>query len=286
MKRIPKVAYFYWGGSVMPYLRYMSMASFKKYNPEWKVIVFTPVQLTTSQSWTTFENKEALNTKDYMPQLQQAGVVVSPFDMQGIGFPNEIPEVLKSDILRLFLLSKFGGLWCDDDILFFRPLTHTLEPTECNAYFCYRRGGPTQEDTAKNGPRYHSIGFLAGAPGNVYFTKLFDGVRNVFNPTQYQSAGSPYYKTVYAEPNMDRTPDVYNIDVNTVYPTRAALSIFTLPAGHFMNEVLTPKCIGIHWYGGAPASGQYQNLVTGETYGQHDNIVCWLLDKVNRGIQV
>ncbi len=283
MKRVPKVAYFYWGGKVMPYLRYMAMASFKKYNPDWKVIVFTPVQLTTTQSWATFENKEALNTKDYILDLPNAGVIVSPFDMQSIGYPNDLPEVLKSDLLRLFLLSKLGGLWCDDDILFFRPLSQSLPPTDCSAYFCFRKGGPTQ-----NGPdpRYHSIGFLAGEPGNKYYTKLLDGVRNVFNPTQYQSAGSPYYKTVYDESNMDRCPDVYNIDINTVYPTRAALSIFTLPAAHFMNEVLTPKCVGIHWYGGAPQSGQYQNLVTKETYGQFDNIVCWLLDKVNRSVQV
>lgn len=282
MNRIPRVCYFYWGNTALPYLRYMSMLSFRKFNPDWKVICFTPVQLTTNQSWSTFENKEVVNTRDYMPELKASGVIVSPFDMQSIGFSNDLSEVLKSDLLRLFLLSRFGGLWSDDDILYFRPLSRALAPTDCGAYFCFRRGGVTQEDTPKNGPRYHLIGFLASEPGNKYFTALFDGVGAVLNTTQYQSAGSLYYKTLLNDGNIDKLGDIFNVDINTVYPSRAYPGMWQQPASSHTYEIL-PHTIGWHFYGGGPVSGQMQNVITHETYMKYDNVICWILNKLTRG---
>lgn len=286
MYKIPKIAYFYWGGTVLPYLRFISMVSFKKMNPDWKVICFTPTKLVTSQSWRAVENKQQFQTVDYMSSLESSGVIVSPFDMQSIGFSNDLSEVLKSDVLRLYLLHTAGGVWSDNDIMFFRPLGHVLKPTDCCAYFCFRRGGPTQQNSPKNGPLYHSVGFLAGAPGNKYFGKLWESVNKTLDPLQYQSIGCPYYKTVYNEFNMSSS-DVFNLDINTVYPTRAAYVIFTHSAQRFMFEVVRcQQCIGIHWYAGAPINGQFQNKITEDTYKYFDNIVCWLIDKVNRGVSV
>lgn len=268
----------------MPYLRYMCFKSFRKYNPDWKVVLYTPVKLVTTQSWATVENKQVYDTIDYRDRLEDLGVHVCPFDMESIGFSNDLPEVMKSDIIRLHLLYSIGGLWSDSDILFFRPMSQVLQQTDHRAYFCYRRGGPTQ-----NGPdpKYHSIGFLAGAPGNRYFKKLFEAIPQPINMKDYQACGSPLYRTIVADPEFAADPLLFNFDINMVYPTRAAHNIFTDPASRFMKEVVgNPVTIGIHWYCGAPNSGQYQNLVTEETYTQYDNIVCWLLDKVNQDIQV
>lgn len=287
MKHIPRICYFYWGAPVVPYLRYMCFKSFRKYNPDWKVILYVPVKLTTTQSWTTFENKQVFNTIDYRDRLEDLGVYVCPFDMESIGFSNDLPEVTKSDIIRLHLLHTIGGLWSDSDILYFRPLSYVIHQTDHQAYFCYRRGGPTQEDILQNGPKYHSIGFLAGAPGNKYFKKLFETIPQPINMDNYQACGSPFYKTVVADPEFAADPFLFNFDINTVYPTRAAYNIFSDPASRFMKEVVgNPITVGIHWYCGAPISGEYQNLVTEQTYHQYDNIVCWLLDKVNRNVQV
>jgi len=284
MKAIPRVCYFYWGAPVVPYLRYMCFKSFRKYNPDWKVILYVPVKLVQTQSWATFENKQSFNTVDYSDRLEDLGVHVCPFDMESIGFSNDLPEVTKSDIIRLHLLHTLGGLWSDSDIIYFRPLSHVFPQTDHQAYFCYRKGGPTQHGTD---PKYHSIGFLAGAPGNRYFRQLFQNIPQPINMTNYQACGSPYYKTVVADPEFESDPLLFNLDINTVYPTRAAHNIFTDPAGRFMQEVVkNPVCVGIHWYCGAPNSGKYQNWVTETTYRSYDNIVCWLLDKVNIDVMV
>lgn len=280
MRRIPKTAFFYWGAPVLPYIRYMCFKSFRQYNPDWKVVLFTPTQLTTTQSWTSFENKQTFNTEDYSDRLNDLGVHVCKFDMEAIGFPNTLSEVLKSDIIRLHLLATVGGLWSDSDIIYFRPLSHALPQTDHNAFFCFRRGGPTQENTPKNGPRYHSIGFMAGAPGNQYFNQLFAGVSRALNTDQYQSAGSTYYKTLLNDDNIDSLSDIFNIPIDTVYPSRAVPGLWVGPTKQYVNH-LHAGVIGFHWYAGHPVSGDMQNKITEKTYGQLDNVICWLIDKVN-----
>lgn len=287
MKNIPKTAFFYWGAPVVPYLRYMCYKSFLQYNPDWKVVLYVPVKMTTHQTWGTGENTQKYDTPDYGDKLEALGVKVCPFDMEYLGFSNDLPEVIKSDIIRLYLLSTVGGLWSDSDILFFRSLTHSISQTDHTTYFCYRRGGPTQDDIPKNGPKYHSIGFMAACPGNSYFKTLFAGCKGVIKPELYQSVGSPYYKTVVADEQIEADPLIHNFDINIVYPTRAAHNIFTDPAGRFMAEVVkNPITIALHWYAGAPNSGKYQNLMTHETYHNYDNIVSWLLERVERKGQI
>lgn len=286
MNRIPKIAFFYWGAPVLPYVRYMCLKSFRQFNPEWKVVLYTPTQLTTTQSWTTCENKQTFNTADYSDRLTSLGVEVRKFDMEAIGFPNTLPEVLKSDLIRLHLLATVGGLWSDSDIIYFRPLTSAFPSTEHTAYFCFRRGGPTQEDTPKNGPRYHSIGFLMGAPGNKYYTQLFSGVHKVLNVTQYQSVGSTYYKTMFNDGNIDGLSDVFNIPIETVYPSRALPGMWVGPTDEYFHYALRPGTIGFHWYAGFPLSGKMQNDITESTYGKMNNVICKLIGCVNDGVQV
>jgi hypothetical protein len=54
-----------------------------------------------------------------------------------------------------------------------------------------------------------------------------------------------------------------------------------------MAEVVrNPVVIGLHWYGGAVSAGQYQREVTEENYHTFDNIVSWLIHRVNNKISV
>jgi hypothetical protein len=276
MNKIPKIAYFYWGAPVLPYLRYMCLKSFIQYNPDWQVILIVPAELTTGVTWGTHENEEPINTTDYMDRLQDLNIDVRPFSMEPIGFSDDLPEVVKSDLIRLYLLSTTGGLWSDNDILYIKPLSNTLQETNCTSYFCYRRGGVTQDDTPKNGCLYHSIGFLMSEPEGLEFKNLFAGAANIINTELYQSVGSPYYGQMV---NMDN-PNIFNIDINMVYPSRAPQSMFESPAGHHIYEIRN-LTIGWHWYGGHPTAGKFQNLMTETTYPKYDNVISHCLRLIN-----
>ena len=285
MKKIPKVCYAYWGNTVLPYLRYMCFKSFLQFNPDWKLVLYTPVQLTRTQSWLTNENKQVVNTIDYSDRLDALGVEVRTWNMEAVGYGNDIPEVTKSDILRLHLLSTVGGLWTDSDIIYFRPLSHALPSTGHEAYFCYRRGGPTQEDNQKNGPKYHSIGFLASAPNNSDYKVLWNNRPVTINEAEYQAIGSPFYGTLINDAWLSvRQDTIYNVDIQLVYPSRALPGMWS-PAQSYVGQVHDVS-IGWHWYAGHPHSGNMQNVVTEQTCAFHDNIICWIVGRINAGLPV
>ena len=269
MKSIPKIVHFYWGNTILPYLRYMTLYSFKKLNPEWKVILHTPTKLSTLITWKETENRLPFNCVSYLDKVEKLGIEIQAFDFEQIGFSNDTSEVIKSDILRMYLLSTIGGLWSDIDILYYKSLTHTFQNTDHTSYFCYRRGGVSQEDKPKNGPLYHIIGFLMANENNKHFKLLFDNIKSNIEHNRYQSIGSSYYSQYI---NMN-DPNIFNIDIQTLYPIRSPQVMFSYKAIDF-NCQLSPHTIGIHWYGGHPHCGANQNIINEDNYHTFDNIIC------------
>jgi len=279
MLKIPHQAFFYWGGSVLPYLRYMSLYSFRKFNPDWKIILYIPKGIPNKKDWCAVGDRNELNTEDYMDRLESLGIHVVSFDMESIGFSNGLPEVQKSDVLRLYLLSTTGGLWSDLDIIYFRPVDAVLQKTDHTAYFCYRCGAPTELPYPANSPYlYHSIGFLLGAPGNKHYSKLFEVAKSIIS-IDGGYIGSPFYQRTV----QMGSPDIYNLDIKVVYPTRLASLLFTKPAERLKRDVIQDGVMGLHWYGGATESLKAQIYLTEKTYRNYDNIVCYLVRCVNDG---
>ena len=69
LSKIPKIAHFYWGNKVLPYLRYLTLYSFKKYNPDWVVNLYIPKFLQPEMSWNGREHKFPIDCKDYYGQI-------------------------------------------------------------------------------------------------------------------------------------------------------------------------------------------------------------------------
>lgn len=286
MNKIPKVCYAYWGNTCLPYLRYMCFKSFLDMNPDWRMVLYVPIQLTLTQSWGTFENKQVVDTQDYSSRLLTMDrMEIRHFDMESIGHSNHLPEVTKSDILRLHLLSTVGGLWTDSDIIYFRPLSHCLPDGPYESVFCYQRGGPTQEDIPKNGPKYHSIGFLAAAPESADFKALWEFLPKTVDMNNYQAMGSPYYGTIITEQRIKARRNVlWNCSINNVYPSRAVPGMWDA-AQQYIPQIWD-DCIGWHHYCGHPKSGEMQNAVTEQTCPNFDNVICWIVNRINKGLPV
>ena len=50
---IPKIFHVYWGGGVMPYIRFLTVKSFMKYNPDWEIMFWYPKYPSTHVTWPT-----------------------------------------------------------------------------------------------------------------------------------------------------------------------------------------------------------------------------------------
>ena len=268
LHKIPKIAHFYWGEKTLPYMRFLTIYTFLKHNPDWEIRYYYPKFRYPEKTWTTFELKYDISkAKDYITELRELPVQMIELDFSQYLLPNDISEVFKSDLLRWSLLSTTGGLWSDMDILYFRPMTTLLNNTKENSEV---DTGITINDTYG-----HSIGFLLSAPNNLYYDHIIKHTSSYFNPKNYQCLGTTMLikevRTMSIIAEKFPTLTIANIDNNAVYAYNASMikSIYNSESlTHF-----TPHSIGLHWYAGHPLSGEFLNVVTEENYLEYTNVI-------------
>jgi mannosyltransferase OCH1-like enzyme len=132
LNRIPKTVHFYWGGSKLSYLRFLSVESFQRHNPDWAIEVHVPaIPSNAAPAWDTFQQKNVNIEHDYFSELSGIdGVTIVEHDFSDYDFDNNAHEVHKSDFLRWRLLSTEGGVWSDIDILYVKPMNSLVENVE------------------------------------------------------------------------------------------------------------------------------------------------------------
>ena len=142
LTKIPKIAHFYWGNEKLPYLRYLTISSFCKYNPDWKVRFYYPKYRQTKKTWNSKEHKyEIIVKKDYTEELKKLPITFVEIDFESLDLSNDLTEVHKSDYLRWFLLANVGGLWSDMDIIYIDSMNNISlninDNNELNTLICY-----------------------------------------------------------------------------------------------------------------------------------------------------
>lgn len=270
---VPRKAHFYWGSENTSFLRYLSVASFQLFNPDWEIILYVPTHTYRGgPGWTTPEVYEgsAYHGRDYAQLLfALPGLRVREVDFSDYPEIEKAPETYKSDFFRWHILDQEGGLYGDTDIIY----SHSIREAPFNvAANRAAQVGLCQHDEG------HIIGFYLSAPGNPFFRRIRKEARAAFSSSNYQAIGSKLLNRLYpsvkavaaSHPGMP----FLNLPMELVYPLdhrkieriHQNLDPATLPVG----------TIGLHWYGGAPISQRYNNLIDHEACGHFHT----LLDKL------
>jgi hypothetical protein len=262
---IPRIAHFYWGNTILPFLRYATLASFRKFNPSWRIVLHGPQQLSMEKPWASPEQKYEVTGRDYSDALDKLGVEKRTHNMEDFGLSNELPEVIKSDYVRWHLLGEEGGFWSDMDILYQQPADNWL----------LRIG---KVDTGICVHSYHSIGFLFASQQNAFYRYVHGMAKRYVCATQYQGVGASMLNTEFptVASIRGRFPQccVYNIPMKTVYPYDST-NISRL----FERGRMPADSLGVHWYAGHELAGRYQNR-THEVSRHPDCAIGQLLLKV------
>jgi hypothetical protein len=140
---IPKQIWTYWNSDELTPVVTKCINSWRKHNPEYKVTVVTPK-----------------NLSQYID-----------FDVKAVKF-NDSPA-RESDIIRLNILAKYGGVWCDASILMTRPFDFTTNSKhEFVGYYI-------EHYTTK--PQWPCIEgwFFATVPGGKLVTKWRDSFMSI-----------------------------------------------------------------------------------------------------------
>jgi hypothetical protein len=253
LTQIPRVAHFYWGGGPLSYLRFLSVQSFKKQNPDWQVKVHQPV--INSQAPSTWVN----NIKqDFRNQISTLDVVVVKHDFDSYGFDNQAHEVHKSDFLRWRLLATDGGVWSDIDIFYTKPMKcleeNTLQHANIDVALC-----PLKP------PRKHTVGFMLASQDNAFYKYISEMALANYNPGVYQCMGSGLINGHFEEFESFRKQFPNNqfvfLNKKSVYViTSKTIDQFYQPVNQDSNKKFNnSQVIGYHWFGGHPQSQEFEN---------------------------
>jgi len=284
MRNIPKVAHFYWGSKKMSFMRYMTLYSFKKMNPDWSVKLYIPKEVTLEKTWS--DDFHQVDTVDYKSEYDYFEKVKElPIKIVSVDFPENIKklgEAQKSDYLRWRLLYQEGGFWSDMDILYVRPMK--------KAYF---NNAMHQEldNTLSILPNDagHQIGFYLSTPKNLMFKELCYLSSNKNNVNLYQDLGCELLNYhLGTKQNIEEKYNLktINVEQDVFYKFDHTKLEKLYSTNVFQTDLLTnEKVLGIHWYGGAAISQECNNKLNHNSYKTINNTISsaieYILEKNN-----
>ena len=259
---------FFWEGR-MSWMRYMTLVSFRKLNPNWKMYLYHSQHEIGERQWSSNERDDREYVgKDYRPMINKLGVI------QQVWVPPicNLAPAHRSDLFRWFILKEQGGFYSDMDLLWIRPLDKLMRQIDgTDVMFCLEDG-------------WMAIGFHAATAGCRLMKDIYDDALENGDPKEYQGFGTdtiyrfarlnPYQcsslRGTYAIEQFRRKYQDLRITVvpdEVVYPFdwRKVDSIFQ------KDEAVSDKTFGIHWFGGHQLSQKWNGLLTERCCGKYKN---------------
>jgi len=267
----------------MSWLRFMTLYSFRKYNPDWCVQLYVAKESGGGiKGWKDGHQQDNFTYKgeSYYDRIKELNVDIIPWELKREGHPNEntkwasIPPSQKSNFFKWGQLATQGGVYADMDIVFTGSLSNL-----------YDRMNAQRTDTALTyvaRPGYFSIGFMASAPNNVFFKAAYENCFNAFDKDQYQGAGvlTLYKKWKNLDAVRSKFPKlkIYNVSMSYIH----FLDSFNIPKifnGDYTGW-MKKDTIGLHWYAGHPMAQKFNTEVNASNYKSFNHTLGILLKRV------
>ena len=264
---IPKRIFFYWGNEELSWMRYMTLYSFRKMNPDWEMVVCLSKHnaewgLPRKQDFSYYTGP------DYFNKIFELDIIV-----EEVQFPDDfkskfdiISPIHESDLYRYYKLYSGGGFYSDMDILYFRPMGVIYDEiisSKYNTIICQYPGWVT-------------IGFLGASKDNLFYKDLLFSAFNFSDRNNYQSYGACLiYRFFNFSPNnyvfVNKIKEkykklkVYNTHQSVVYYYDCNKIDYAF-ANSLNIKDFGLQSIGYHWYGGHQTSQKYNNILNENNY--------------------
>jgi hypothetical protein len=262
-----KIISFFWGNSKMSWLRYLTLYSFAKYNPGWKIVLYTCDQKIHNKTWKSPEVQDFFEYKgkDYTSKISDLGIEMKNYDVKTKD-GRDISPSQKSNFFKWNLLATTGGFYADMDILFLRSVEDLYQVTK-------------SYDTGLTYTKYYSIGFMFSNGQNKFFKDVYNECYNNFHVENYQGAGVlrlnrwPHINNIQKEYGK-----VYNIPFRFLYKYSSEIisNIYEINSSYNMDE----DSIGLHWYAGHVFSQKANNELNENTYKKENNLLSRVINHI------
>ena len=264
MFNYPKNLHLYWDGSPLSFLNLMTILSFNKFHTGWDILIHMPIIKTDEKRLKKYEGK------DYFQKIKSIqNVSIKLVYFNEIGFTNDAPEVIKSDYLRYYVLTKYGGVWSDFDIIYISNLEEKILSENESVLFIDNIGSY----------KYFPIALFLAKPNNKLFDYILKQINQSFeynsnSNIDYQVIGSLLFKSLF----IDNTKNINLFDVeilnaNYYLPINSS-EIHLLLGGQKIK--LPSNTFGIHWFNGDQRVKTYINELDKRLNSKHFNKINYL----------
>jgi glycosyltransferase involved in cell wall biosynthesis len=254
---IPKTMAFFWASPTMSWMRYLTLASFRRYHPDWRMVLYT-MPSTGGKTWASDEQlSDLVPTKNYTARLTELGVEIVDWvpPVQGLA------PAHASDLCGWDYLWQQGGFFSDMDILWVDRLSYD-DLCKADGVFCLSGG-------------YMAIGFLASKKGVPLFRAIAAEARLNYSPLRYQNTGAEaVYRLAGVGSNWGQMKRPGEECLNSFRKKWPASNFLALPdyviypftyqqidAIFQQKRDIPTGCRGIHWFGGSPISQEWNKVI-------------------------
>lgn len=260
---IPNKCHLYWDGSPMSWLNLLTVESFHKYNPDWKITVYLTKQSPSEMGKNTFVPN--YTGPDYLDRLVNYNYIdIKIIDIEDYDVPIEAHACQGSDNFRRAILFKEGGVYSDFDTIWLKPISD-IEKVECI-------GNPKDFECTvsfyKMTYDFHNVSNLIAEKNSRFIKSLID-FSKLITPAEiranHQALGSTMLNRLYPSlaTIIQRFPRVLAIPYDTFYP----FSTYRLESLFKDNDLgyITDNTLCVHWFNGNKLAKDYINK---EDYGR------------------
>jgi hypothetical protein len=255
---------FFWGGGTLSWLRYMTLASFRHYHPDWDICLCRS-DTGLDKLWKTCEIEDVTGYSgvNYFDRLADLNVL-------DVSWTCPIPGLSTaqiSDVFEWHTLANIAGFYSDMDVLYIKPINYDAW-CKSDAVFCLSGG-------------YMTIGFMGAGSQSPIFECIYNAAITHYNPANYQSLGAgAIYRLVGLEHLWSRVHAPGQLAIQWLSKKFPLLCVSTMldktiyPWTYLeldnifeRNETVPDECTAIHWFGASPIAQVWNNKLTDDNFG-------------------
>lgn len=212
----------------MSWLQTLSVKSFKKHNPEWKIIL----HLIAERTGRNIYNRE-YSGLDYFLTLGRY------IDDVRIIQPGTLHGIQESDKLRIKILHQEGGVYSDFDMLWLKSMSGF--PKDFETTICWHQD-------------HYNMSNIVSEPGGKFLEEVIEKQGKVTS-VDYQAYLTQLFNISYPDVRVliERFPRLLQIPYEWFYP----YSIYHLDQLYKEDIDLTTHAFGVHWFAGHSLSQEF-----------------------------
>lgn len=243
---IPLKFSLFWSGAKMSYLRYLTFKSLRHFHPDATIYLCVSEKYDKSvHNWSGEQQdfEKDASERDYLELLPDLGVIIDRVD--SVGDPGYCP-ILQADIFRWVWLKENGGFYLDTDQIIVKSFAYLPLDKE----FIYSRYNEVQCGD------YCPVGVLGLQKGSPIADIALDHLKRSYRSSNYNSSGPFMMRNALAEMDLKNS---FNAPWVYFYPANSSSYVPRIYDGSF---VLPKDAFAVHWFGGHPASQEFNQRYT------------------------